>query len=47
MLAHIRAADFPETRSKWRALGHEAGFTEIRELFVAPTDINRMYCFQA
>jgi ubiquinone/menaquinone biosynthesis C-methylase UbiE len=46
MLAHIRAADFPETSSRWRALGQEAGFSKIRELFVAPTNINRMYCFQ-
>lgn len=47
MLAHIRAADFPETDSRWRALGREAGFGKVRELFVAPTNINRMYCFQA
>ncbi len=47
MLAHIRAADFPETNSQWRALGREAGFSEVRELFVAPTNLSRMYCFRA
>jgi len=45
MAAHVRAADFPETNSRWHSLGHEAGFGEVRELFVAPTDLFRMYCF--
>jgi hypothetical protein len=47
MLTHVRTADFPETSSGWHALGREAGFRRVRELFVAPTNINRMYCFQA
>jgi ubiquinone/menaquinone biosynthesis C-methylase UbiE len=45
--AHVRAADFPEMTSRWHSLGHEAGFGEVRELFVAPTDLLRMYCFKA
>jgi ubiquinone/menaquinone biosynthesis C-methylase UbiE len=47
MAAHVRAADFPEIASRWHSMGHEAGFGEVRELFVAPTDLLRMYCFKA
>ena len=47
MAAHVRANDFPETTSQWQSLGREAGFRRVRELFVAPTDLFRMYCFQA
>jgi SAM-dependent methyltransferase len=47
MRAHVRANDFPETASRWHSLGREAGFGCVRELFVAPTDLFRMYCFQA
>jgi len=46
MAAHVHAADFPETTSRWHSLGREAGFGRVRELFVAPTDLFRMYCFQ-
>jgi SAM-dependent methyltransferase len=45
--AHVHANDFPETMSQWHSLGLEAGFSRARELFVAPTDLFRMYCFQA
>jgi SAM-dependent methyltransferase len=45
MTAHVRAADFPETISQWHSLGREAGFDKIREVFVSPTDLFRMYCF--
>jgi ubiquinone/menaquinone biosynthesis C-methylase UbiE len=47
MAAHVRFNDFPETTSRWHSLGREAGFGRVRELFVAPTDLFRMYCFQA
>jgi hypothetical protein len=47
MRDHVRAYDFPETSSRWHSLGREAGFAQVRELFVAPTDFFRMYCFQA
>ena len=47
MAAHVRANDFPETTSRWQSFGREAGFGRVRELFVAPTDLSRMYCFQA
>jgi SAM-dependent methyltransferase len=45
--AHVHANDFPETTSRWHALGHEAGFGQVRELFVAPTNLFRVYCFRA
>ena len=45
--AHVYATDFPETASQWNSLGYEAGFGRVRELFVSPTDLFRMYCFEA
>jgi SAM-dependent methyltransferase len=45
MVTHIRSCDYPETTSDWVLLGHQAGFNRVRELFAAPTDINRMYSF--
>jgi SAM-dependent methyltransferase len=45
--AHVHANDFPETTSRWHSLGRQAGFSQVRELFVAPTDLFRMYCFQS
>ena len=47
MRAHVGAFDFPETNSGWHTLGREAGFNQVRELFVSPSDLFRMYCFQA
>jgi ubiquinone/menaquinone biosynthesis C-methylase UbiE len=44
---HVHSADFPETVSQWNLLGHEAGFGKVRELFVSPTDLFRVYCFEA
>jgi SAM-dependent methyltransferase len=44
---HVHTADFPETTSRWHSLGCEAGFTQVRQLFVAPSNLLRMYCFQA
>jgi hypothetical protein len=46
MSAHVRANDFPETTSRWHSLGYEAGFGKVRELFVSPTDLLGMYCFE-
>jgi len=43
--AHVHAADFPETDSTWRKLGRDAGFAYIRELFRAPSNLFRVYCF--
>jgi len=43
MRDHVRAADYPETCSDWHRMAEAAGFCEVRELFVAPTDLFRMY----
>jgi SAM-dependent methyltransferase len=45
MAAHVHAADFPETDESWHRLGREAGFAGTKEVFAAPTDLFRMYCF--
>lgn len=45
MAAHVHAADFPETDESWHRLGLEAGFAGTKEVFAAPTDLFRMYCF--
>ncbi|BCP53377.1 hypothetical protein K32_19940 [Kaistia sp. 32K] len=42
---HISRADYPETPSTWAMLGQEAGFDRVRELFVAPSDLIRLYSF--
>jgi hypothetical protein len=41
--AHVHAADYPETASRWVSLAREAGFAEAREAFVAPSDLFRLY----
>lgn len=45
LAAHVHAADFPETASGWHELGHAAGFVTTREVFVAPSNLFRMYRF--
>ena len=43
--AYVHAADIPETTTRWHELGHEAGFSIVREVFASPTDLFRMYIF--
>jgi SAM-dependent methyltransferase len=45
MWAHTLAGDFPETTSGWHALGTAAGFTQVREMYVAPSNLLRLYAF--
>jgi SAM-dependent methyltransferase len=45
--AHVHAADFPETISGWHELGTDAGFSSVDEVFAAPTNLFRMFCFRA
>lgn len=45
ILAHVTHCDYPETVSGWTALGHEAGFAVVEQLFVAPTDLYRLFRF--
>ena len=44
--ALVHAHDFPETRARWHGLGREAGFDAVREIFISPTDLFRMYLFR-
>jgi ubiquinone/menaquinone biosynthesis C-methylase UbiE len=46
MLAHVRAADFPEPPSVWTQLGCDAGFSDVRELFTDPTGFYTVFCFR-
>jgi hypothetical protein len=47
VVEHNHAADFPETTSRWLSLGREAGFQGAEEVYTAPTELARMYRFQA
>ena len=46
MLAHVRAADFPEPPSVWTQLGRDAGFSDACELFIDPTGFYTVFCFR-
>lgn len=43
---HVHAADFPETVSRWMSLAREAGFDEVREVFVSPSNLLRLYAMR-
>lgn len=45
IMAHVRAADFPEPPSVWEQLGRDAGFSRARDLFTDPTDVFRVFCY--
>jgi SAM-dependent methyltransferase len=47
LMTHVRTSDLPETVSSWMVLGREAGFAAADELFKAPSDLYRMFCFRA
>jgi ubiquinone/menaquinone biosynthesis C-methylase UbiE len=44
---HVHANDHPETDATWRALGAAAGFSRTRLIYACPTELFRLYCFQA
>lgn len=46
MLAHVRAADFPEPPSVWAQLGRDAGFPDVRDLFTDPPGFYSVFCFR-
>jgi SAM-dependent methyltransferase len=46
MRNHVRAADHPETCTDWHRLADAAGFQRVQELFVAPSDLFRMYAME-
>jgi SAM-dependent methyltransferase len=45
--AHVHAADYPETVSTWKALAKEAGFAAAHEVYVAPSDLFRLFWLPA
>jgi hypothetical protein len=45
MANHVHAADFPETVSTWRAIGHDAGFETSEDLYTTPTNFFRVWSF--
>jgi SAM-dependent methyltransferase len=44
---HVHRADFPETPSTWLALGREAGYRRAAELLVSPTNLFRLFAYEA
>jgi len=46
-MRHVRTCDLPETVSDWQALGREAGFARVAELYKAPGDLFRMFSYRA
>jgi SAM-dependent methyltransferase len=42
---HVNAADYPEPADVWVTLGRDAGFSSTREIYVTPSDLFRLYCF--
>jgi 2-polyprenyl-3-methyl-5-hydroxy-6-metoxy-1,4-benzoquinol methylase len=44
---HVATCDFPETPDVWLELGREAGFTQARQVFVDPTDMYRLFRYEA
>jgi hypothetical protein len=46
IIAHVRAADFPEPPSVWEQLGRDAGFSSARALFTDPTDTFMVFCYR-
>ena len=47
ILDHVTRCDLPETAAGWTALGYAAGFGRVEQLFVAPTDLYRLFAFHA
>ncbi|WP_114947847.1 class I SAM-dependent methyltransferase [Microvirga calopogonii] len=46
MITHVRASDYPEPVAGWRALGLNAGFRTAETVFVAPTELARVYRYR-
>jgi SAM-dependent methyltransferase len=44
---HVKSSDYPETESGWRELGKRAGFSRVTEHYRTPTDLFRLYGFEA
>lgn len=44
---HVHANDHPETDATWLRLGTDAGFGRARCLYASPTELFRLYRFDA
>lgn len=44
---HARGNDYPESENTWMALARNAGFAGGEELYAAPDDLTRLFCFRA
>jgi SAM-dependent methyltransferase len=47
MLSHVRASDRPETSTTWRQFGLDAGFKNAVEIYISPTQLACVYCFDS
>jgi ubiquinone/menaquinone biosynthesis C-methylase UbiE len=45
-MKHVRTCDLPETVHDWTALGREAGFARIAELYRSPDDLFRLFSYR-
>lgn len=46
LLDHVNRCDFPETPSGWLGLGRDAGCGRVEQVFVAPTNLYRMFRYR-
>ncbi len=47
VLEHIDTCDLPESSEVWLSLGRDAGFSHARQIYANPTDLYRMYRYEA
>jgi 2-polyprenyl-3-methyl-5-hydroxy-6-metoxy-1,4-benzoquinol methylase len=47
ILDHVSTCDFPETAADWLMIGKEAGFSAGYQIFKDPTDLYRLFRFDA
>ncbi len=45
-MQHVRTCDLPETQEQWHALGREAGFTRVSELFRSGDGLFALFSFR-
>jgi len=43
---HVRTCDFPEQPSTWTQLGHDAGFTQVHDLFTDAPQLSKVFSYR-
>jgi ubiquinone/menaquinone biosynthesis C-methylase UbiE len=43
---HVRTCDFPEQPSTWTQLGHDAGFSEVQDLFTDTPQLLKVFSYR-